>query len=175
MRLAGLACLLACTGPARSQDAALERKVKAAYIYNFSSFVEWPDDSFAAPDSPLHIGMMEADALADQLEQTIAGRTVRGRSLVVRKLRRTGSLADLHLLFIGPIPKAQFGEVLAAARRHALLVVTEVEGALQHGSMVNFVLADERLRFEVAPKTAEHSGLTISARLLAVALKVEGK
>lgn len=175
--LMSLFSLLGCTGAVRAQarPEALEQQVKAAYLYNFIGFVEWPADAFATPDEPLQIGVMEADALADQLVRTIAGRTVRGRPLAVRKLRRADPRADLHLLFVGAMPNSQLAEVLSAARRHAELLVTEVEGALQKGSMINFVLAEERVRFEVAPKTAEQSGLTISARLLAAALKVEGK
>lgn len=175
--LLGLLGLLGCTGLAQAQARpdALEQQVKAAYLYNFLGFVEWPADAFATPEDPLQIGVMEADALADQLVRTIAGRTVRGRPLAVRKLRRADPPADLHLLFVGAMPKSHLADVLAVAHRHAELLVTEVDGALQHGSMINFVLAEERLRFEVAPKTAEQSGLTISARLLAAALKVEGR
>jgi hypothetical protein len=175
--------LLAGAGAARLSPAqglaepaeALEQKVKAAYLYHFSSFVEWPGKAFAAANSPLEIGVMEADALAEQLVRTIAGRTVRGRPLAVRKLRRTDSPAELHLLFVGPVTPEELGEVLAAARHRPTLLVTQADGALLLGSMVNLVQADERLRFEVAPKVAEQSGLTISARLLAAALKVQGK
>jgi hypothetical protein len=175
--------LLAGAGAARLSPAqglaepaeALEQKVKAAYLYHFSSFVEWPGKAFAAADSPLEIGVMEADALAEQLVRTIAGRTVRGRPLAVRKLRRTDSPVELHLLFVGPVTSEELGEVLAAARHRPTLLVTQADGALLLGSMVNLVQADERLRFEVAPKVAEQSGLTISARLLAAALKVQGK
>ena len=169
--------LLACTGAVRAQARPdmLEQQVKAAYIYNFIGFVEWPADAFTTPEAPLQIGVMEADALADQLVRTIAGRTVRGRPLAVRKLRRTAPPEDLHVLFVGAMSKSHLADVLSAARNHPGLLVTEAEGALMHGSMINFVLAEERLRFEVAPKTAEQSGLTISARLLAAALKVEGK
>lgn len=174
-----LLCLLVCTASAQVQAAdrpeLLEQQVKAAYIYNFSSFVEWPPEAFPAPESALRIGVMEADALADQLELTIAGRTVRGRPLSVHKLRRADPTAGLQLLFVGPISKSQLGDVLSAARQRPTLLVTQAEGALQQGSMVNFVLTDERLRFEIAPKTAEQSGLAISARLLAAALRVEGK
>ncbi|HVR50043.1 MAG TPA: YfiR family protein [Pseudorhodoferax sp.] len=175
--LLGLLGLLACTGTARAQarSDALEQQVKAAYLFNFIGFVEWPAESFAAADSPLQIGIMEADALADQLVRTIAGRTVRGRPLAVRKLRRADPTAELHLLFIGLAPKPALADALGKARRRSVLLVTDAEGALQEGSMINFVLADERLRFEVAPKTAEQSGLAISARLLAAALRVEGK
>lgn len=175
--LLSLLSLLACTGTVRAQARPdlLELQVKAAYLYNFIGFVEWPEDAFDAPDDPLEIGVMEAEALADQLVRTIAGRTVRGRPLAVRKLRRTDPPAELHLLFVGAMPKPQLADVLSRGRHLHELLVTEAEGALHKGSMINFVLAEERLRFEVAPKNAEQSGLTISARLLAAALRVEGK
>ncbi len=153
----------------------VEQQVKAAYIYNFGSFIDWPVQAFVAPDSPLQIGVMESDALADQLVRTVAGRKVHGRPLAVRKLRRTDPIDGLQLLFVGRVSKPQLAEILAAGKRHPMLLVTEAEGALGQGSMINFVVADERLRFEVALRTAEQSGLSISARLLAAALKVENR
>ncbi|MGC3983444.1 MAG: YfiR family protein [Pseudorhodoferax sp.] len=175
-----LLSLLAAAGLARGQgrpgeQVALPDQVKAAYIYNFGNFVDWPDGVFPASDSPLQIGVVEADGLAQQLAHAVAGRTVRGRSVAVRTLRPRDPTAGVQMLVIGKLAPPQLGEVLVAARGQPVLLVTEAEGALARGSMINFVMADQRLRFEIAAKTAEQSGLTISARLLAAALRVEGR
>lgn len=175
-----LLCFLATAGTVRAQvrpgnQTALPEQVKAAYIYNFVNFVDWPGEVFAETDSPLQIGVVDAEKLADQLALTVAGRTVRGRGLTVHKLRPRDGFAGLQILVVGTASKAQLAELLIAARDRPILLVTEAEGALASGSMINFVKTNERLRFEIAPRTAEHSGLTISARLLAAALHVEGR
>lgn len=174
-RLLPLLLLLttACLG-AQAQEAPLMRQVKAAYLYKFASFVEWPEGSFVRPDSPLVIGVMGADALADQLEQTVAGHSANGRPLQVKKLRKTDAPGSVHILFLGALDKASLQEVIAATRNQPLLTVSDNEEAHAMGSIVNFVLADDRLRFEVALKPAALARIRISARMLSAALKVQG-
>ncbi len=170
-----LALLLALPGAgAQAQTpGALERQVKAAYLYKFAGFVEWPEGSFAHPDSPLVIGVLSADALAEQLEQTVAGHTAGGRAIVVRKLRRGDALAGLHILFIGAMERAALQETLAASRSQAVLTVSDSDEAHALGSMINFVVADEKLRFEVALKPVASARMRISARMLSAAYKVQ--
>lgn len=151
---------------------ALEQQVKAAYLYKFCSYVEWPPNAFAAADSPIKIGVLGADALADELAQTVVGRTVNGRTVTVRKLHRDDPISGINVLFIGRASGSRLAEILAAAKGQPTLTVTESEGALATGSIINFVLVDGKVRFEVAPKTALTAYLNISARLLAAAYKV---
>ena len=164
------------TGTARGQTGeradALEQQVKAAYLYKFCGYVEWPPNAFAAPDSPIKIGILGADALADELSQTVAGRTVNGRTVSVRKLHRDDPISGVNVLFVGRANTARLAEILAAAKNQPMLTVTESDGALASGSIINFVLVDGKVRFEVAPKTALTVYLNISARLLAAAYKV---
>ena len=171
-----LALLLALAGAgARAQTpGALERQVKAAYLYKFAGFVEWPEGSFARPDSVLVIGVLGADALAEQLEQSVAGHTAGGRAIVVRKLRRVEALAGLHILFIGAMERAALQETLAASRNQAVLTVSDSDEAHALGSMINFVVADDKLRFEVALKPVASARMRISARMLSAAYKVQG-
>jgi hypothetical protein len=151
---------------------AIEAQVKAAYLYKFGNYVEWPSSTFDNPAAPLSIGVIDADALASELQAIVAGRTINGRPLAVRKLRRGDPLAGLNILFIGRADAALLAETLAAAKGLPILTVTESEDALAIGSMINFVAVDGKLRFEVAPKAAQRGNLAISARLLAVAYKV---
>lgn len=158
------------TGPLALAQAerATAVQVKAAFLYKFGGFVDWPPGAFAAADTPLTIGVLGADALADELERIVAGRNVQGRPVKVRRLKRGETVAQLHVLFVGQ------GDIPQDARdaKQGLLVVTESEDAPPRGSMINFVTVDDRVRFDVALGPAERGNLKISARLLAVARKV---
>jgi hypothetical protein len=148
--------------------------VKAAFLYKFGSFVDWPPGAFQRPDDPLVIGVMADDAVADELEQLAAGRTVEGRPLKIRTFREQELPAGIHILFIGNLRPARLRD-LVAALPGAVLVVTQQEGALRAGSVINFTQEGARVRFAVSLTAAEARGLRLSARLLAVAQSVEGK
>jgi hypothetical protein len=159
------------------QSANMERQVKAAYLYKFAGYVEWPEGTFVRSDTPLVIGIIGADAVADELEHIVAdhninGHTVNGRPVITRKLKRGDSLTGLHMLFIGRLEKAHLIEIFSATKSKPLLTITESEDAHVLGSMINFVISDDRLRFEVTLAPAEMSGLKISARMLTAAYKV---
>ncbi len=171
----GIAAGVAGPSPVQADAQADEYRVKAAFLYKFGSYVEWPSGTFARADSPVTIGVMGADALADELTQIVAGRSVNGRPVRVRKLRPGDPIAGLHVLFVGRAHGGRLGEILAAARGQALLTVTESEEGLELGSMINFVVVEDRVRFDVAPPPSEAGNLKISARLLGVARKVVSK
>ncbi|WP_374584610.1 YfiR family protein [Pseudoduganella sp.] len=171
-----LAVLLAAPWPllAHAQaGSSLERQVKAAYLYKFAGFVEWPEGSFPRPDSAVVIGVAGADALADQLEQTVAGHTANGRPLQVRRLRRGDSLGGVHMLFVSGQDKSLAHDLLSASRGQPVLTVTDADDTFGLGSMINFLIADERLRFEVSLKPALAARLKISARMLSAAYRVQ--
>jgi YfiR/HmsC-like len=172
--LLALACALA-IDPCRAQSDASEYRVKAAFLYKFGSYIEWPEGVFARPDSPVAIGVMGADALAEELAQIAAGHSVNGRPVSVRRLRAGDSIAGLQVLFIGRADAARLAEILASAKGRPLLTVTESEQALELGSMINFVVVDDKVRFDVALVPADLGSLKISARLLGVARKVVSK
>ena len=161
------------TGLACAQsEAQSEYRVKAAFLYKFGSYVEWPDRAFPRSDSPLTIGVIGADALAEELEQIVSGRNVNGRPVQVRRLRAGESMAGLQVLFIGRADAGRLAEILSAAKGRSVLTVTESEDALQLGSVINFVVVDDKVRFDVALPPADLGSLKISSRLLAVARKV---
>jgi hypothetical protein len=177
LRACALSVVLAggVASPAKADTLADEYRVKAAFLYKFGSYIEWPDRSFARADSPIAIGVMGADMLADELAQIVAGRNVNGRPVLVRRLRPGNSIAGLHVLFIGRTDRGRLAEILAAARGQALLTVTESDEALELGSMINLVVVEDKVRFDVALSPSESSNLKISARLLGVARKVVSK
>jgi hypothetical protein len=167
-----IAAGILCPRPAHADAQADEYRVKAAFLYKFGGYVEWPDRSFARADSPVVIGVIGADTLADELAQTVSGRNVNGRPVLVRKLRAGDPIAGLHVLFIGRVDRGRLAEILAAAKGQALLTVTESEDGLELGSMINFVVVENKVRFDVAPPPSESDNLKISTRLLGVARKV---
>lgn len=169
IRAALLALALAVSASAQAQT---ETQVKAAFLYKFGGFVEWPPAAFTAADAAFTIGVVGAEPLALELEQIVARRTVHGRRVEVRRLRRGEPLAGVHVLFIGRAEAPRLAGIIDAARGQPVLLVTESEDALAQGSMINFVAVEDKVRFDVALPPAERGQLRISARLLAVARKV---
>lgn len=171
---AALACWRPCAALAADGTDEVERQVKIAYLYKFANFVEWPADAFAGPDSPFVIAVLEADALADQMESSMAGRMVGGRKVVVRKLRRVvADQAAPHVLLVGDLDARRLQEIWAALQRAPVLTVSQSSTPYGAGSMINFVEINDRLRFEVAPRLALQSRLRISALMLSAAYKVQ--
>jgi hypothetical protein len=162
--------------PARAENtassAALERRVKAAFLYKFLGYAEFPQGAFADPASPVVIGVAGADDLAAELARIVSGRTVNNRTIVVRVLRDAEIGTPVHLLFVGGFDTGRVGRMVRAAG-NALLVVTECDGGLQQGSAINFRIVDERVRFDVALDAAERNGIKLSSRLLTVANRVQ--
>jgi hypothetical protein len=147
-------------------------QIKAAYLFKFLGFVEWPASAFADPAAPIRIGVMAADGLAAELERAVAGRQVQGRPVATQRLPPTELPRGLHLLYTGRGAQARLPTLLPQSRGQALLTVSESDGSPVPGSAITFVVDDDRLRFDVAPAVAEQHHVRISARLLAVARRV---
>jgi hypothetical protein len=165
------AALLLGAGLHAHAQQAPEPTVKAAFLFKFAGYVEWPESAFPAPDSPFVIGVIGADDVAAELEKIVPGRTVNNHPVVVRRVKEGEPLKGIHVLFIGRNEPNQRA-LLRAAQSHGMLAVTESERGLELGSAINFVMSDERIGFEVSLASAERSGLRISSRMLAVARRV---
>lgn len=149
-----------------------EYQIKAAFLYKFGSYIEWPEDTFATLESPLTIGVLGADGLADSLEEIIAGRTVNNRKIIVSKLSLGAPIAGLQILFIGNSEKENLPSILAEAQKFPVLTVTESEESLTLGGIINFVVMGDKVRFDIALGSADRNNLKISSRLLEVARRV---
>jgi hypothetical protein len=168
LALAGMAA-----APLRAQEAAsLERRVKAAFVYKFVDYVTWPDGVFARPDTPLVFGVVGDEQVAADLALTIAGRAAAERPLAVRRLRDGDPVTGIHILFVAGREPARLAQAMRIAGTQPVLIVSEADGALDRGSAINFVLAGDRVKFEIALDAAEKRGLKLSSRLLTVALNV---
>ncbi len=163
-------------GAAWAQAVPVQREsaVKAAFLYKFGAFVEWPTGAFQRPDAPFVIGVAGDEAVAADLEQLVAGRNLDGRPVLTRRVgTEAGALAGLHVLFVGQRSE-RLRELLAAAAG-PVLVVTDRDAGLRLGSVINFSSEGGRMRFSVSLGAAEARSLRLSARLLAVAQDVEGR
>ena len=158
---------------------ALERRVKAAFLYKFLGYADFPAAAFADSGSPVTIGVVGSDEMAGELSRVVAGRQVRGRPIVVRTLRE-GDPGQVHLLFVAGSDSVRAGRILRAAlasattatTASAMLPVTECELGLQYGSVINFRIIEERVRFDVSLDSAERNNVKLSSRLLTVANRV---
>lgn len=173
---AAAACAVAAVAPApalahNGGSAVLERRVKAAFLYKFLGYAEFPAGAFADPGAPLSIGVVGSDDMAAELARVVAGRQVGGRALVVRALREGEPGVPVHLLFVAGSDCARAARILRAMPG-ALLPVTECELGLQNGSVINFRIVDERVRFDVSLDSAEKNNVKLSSRLLTVANRV---
>jgi hypothetical protein len=148
-----------------------ERSVKAAFLYKFASYVQWPN-SESAGDSPIVIGVLGGGDFARELAEITMGRSVSNRPIRIRRLDRDESADGLDILFIGDELRADLPRVLEATREQPILTVTESAGAIADGSIINFTVDAERVRFEVSLYAAELRRLRLNARLLAVAQAV---
>ena len=165
----GLALLGLVTLPLRA-EVSKEYQLKAAFLYNFTKFVEWPAASFENETSPIMIGIVGQNPFGDDMEKIVKGRTVNGRAIVVRFIRATDEVSALHLLFV---PAGEEKHLPAAVWRDAAIVaVGESEAFAALGGTITFVSAGDKVRFEINIAAAERSGVKISSQLQKLATVV---
>ena len=143
---------------------------KAAYLFRFAQYVEWPS---LAADSPFVIAISGAEDVAVHLERLLPGMSVNGHRVVVRRLTRAQELDGVHILYIGAKAFSRTRALRTQAIDRPILVVTDHELGLDGGGIINFIEVDSNLRFEISLIAADRSGLKINTQLLSVAARVE--
>ena len=149
-----------------------EYEVKAAFLFNFAKFVEWPQSAFADANSPLIIGVLGDDPFGDVLERTVAGKLVQGRPLRVQRWKRLVEMRYCHILFVSPSERGELPEILERFQAAAVLTVSEEDGFDELGGMIHFLLQENKVRFAINNRAAKAAGLKISSRLLMLAVSV---
>ena len=153
----------------------LELAVKATFIYKFQFYVSWPSRVFASPSSPFTVCIDGSDPFGDLIDQAVSGQSVGGRAISVLRLRSVAADDRCQMLYIATgDPRSTRQELTAVAGRPVLTITDEVSEDAAKG-MINFVMADDRVRFEIDAAAAARSGLPISSKLLDVALSVRTK
>lgn len=173
-RLRGWASiLLAALAGSGSLHAEISREyqLKAAFLFNFTKFVEWPARRFADERSPILIGVVGENPIGAALADLVTGRLVNGRPIAVAYPKNTGEMQRVHLLFVARGEEDRLTE-LQSSGTTVVLTVGESDRFAELGGMINFVVADEKVRFEVNLATAEKHGIKISAQLVKLAARV---
>jgi hypothetical protein len=152
--------------------ATMERRVKAAFLYKFLGYTEFPPAAFGDASSPVLIGVAGSDDMLAELARTVVGRTLNGRPIVVKPVRDGDNPGPLHLLFVAGSDGPRVSRTLRNASG-AMLLVTECEFGLQMGSVINFKMVNEHVRFDVSLDAAEKNNVRLSSRLLNVANHVQ--
>jgi hypothetical protein len=154
---------------ARGQEAKPgEYEVKAAYLYHFAKFVDWPADAFKDDQSPICLSILGDDPFGSILN-SIRDKTVRGRTLIIKRCRSIEQIHGCHILFISPSEKGNLKQILNVLKSSSILTVSETERFTQQGGMINFITVDNRIQFEINPAAAQRNRLKISSQLLKLA------
>lgn len=169
--LLALTLWLSAVGLAQAEDNPLETAVKASYLYKFAPFVNWPPSAFPSPNSPLAICIFGLDPFGSVLDRAVAGQNVGGREIVVRRLSDTHEIDGCQILFIGRLPGATTTDLSHILAGKPILTVSDASRGDNTG-MIALVEEAGRVRFKVDADLAQANGLTLSSKLLSLALAV---
>jgi YfiR/HmsC-like len=161
-------CIAFPATPASAQSVT-DDQVKAAYIFNFAKFIEWPSQVFAAKDAPMNFCVLGRSPVVDELDSSIGGKSVNGHTIMVKHLHGPDEIKDCHLIFLAASAGKQQQKLIQAAKGSAVLLVAETPGFARSGGTINFITESGRLLFEVNVNAAESAHLRISSKLLALA------
>ncbi|MGP8201707.1 MAG: YfiR family protein [Limisphaerales bacterium] len=168
----GLIWLLLVGGHSHAQESPpTEYQIKAAFLFNFAKFVEWPPAAFPAGTSPIVIGILGENPFHDDLARMVRSKTVDGRTLEVKTLHSLADAANCHMLFISTSESARLPEIIKSLKGASVLTVGETDHFTENGGMINFVLKSAKVRFEINKTAATSAGLKISSKLMSLALR----
>ena|SRR5439155_11603338 len=146
----------------------LEFDVKAAFLYNFAKFTEWPARAFPRPDSPF-IFCLVGDPFSGAMEKAVQRETFNGRPVVVRRVGRGDDLLGCHVLYVSEPESARASEIVEMIANAPVLTVGETEDFINSGGMIRFTENGNRIRFEINPDAAQKASLHLSSKLLRLA------
>lgn len=159
-----------CLGAAgRVRAAPTEYEVKAAFLYHFAQFADWPVRSFAGANAPLVIGIIGEDPFGPSLDAFVKGEDVSGHSLAIKRLADDGEISGCHILFISRSEQKHIPALLKELRGRPVLTVSEVDNFGELGGIIHFIIEQGTVRFEINPAAAERAGLRINSKLLRIA------
>jgi hypothetical protein len=151
-----------------------EYQVKAAYLFNFLKFVEWPDDPAADLHGKWVIGIVGDSPIGGELAQLVQGKNVQGRELQVKKFQAAENLRACNILFISESEKVHVPSILAALRGSSVLTVADMDNFIGSGGMIQFVVEDARVRVAIDVGATGRARLKVSSKLLSLARVVTG-
>jgi len=175
-------CLLSITGGtdglhphgADAQSPPLEYQVKAAFLYQFSKFVEWPPQAFQNNQYTICIGVVDGGPMVSAL-QSIEGKETKGRRVAVKRFKTPEELAFCHILYVSPAMESRLAAILERLKGTSTLTVSDIRGFARRGGMINLITIEDKIQFEINVETAEKANLQISSHLLRLARIVSGE
>lgn len=166
-----LALIATCLYAPASASSGTELRVQAAFLFNFAKFVSWPEKKFAAPGSPIDLCVLEDDPITPVLEETVHGKLIGLRTLVVRRSKTSADWSRCHIAFINIEDAARVAAVFENLSGHSVLTVHQ-SGRSLHGGVIRFYVEDRKMRFEINAAAAEREAVQLSAKLMSVAAVV---
>jgi hypothetical protein len=165
-------CLLLAVSTALGQQKPNEYQVKAAYLYNFGRFVEWPAKVTTARTGSFDICVLGEDPFGPALDATLAGEMMGNQKVAARRISNPHDSVDCQILFISSSEANRLNKIIDLLDKSSVLTVSDLPQFLQRRGMIQFVVEENRIRFEVNLTATERAGLTLSSELLKVATAV---
>jgi hypothetical protein len=165
-------CVAAAATAAQSAEVYQADAVKAAFLYRFTGYVDWPPA--ALRHTEFTIAILDSDAVADELSRFLTQHSIKNLPAQVRKIHSVDEAAGAQMLYVGQVYTGELHALVNALGVQPVLVITDREGALEEGSAINFLLVDRRVRFEISLAATGKAGLQVGPPLLSVAAHVEG-
>jgi hypothetical protein len=165
---------IAATRTTFSQESPVEYQVKAAYLFNFFKFVDWPEDATTNLNGRWVIGIVGENPFGDELAQAVAGKIAQGRLLQVKTFQPTDDLRACHILFISRSEMKRLPSILTALRGSSVLTVADADHFTESGGMIQFLIEEGRVRFAIDVGATSRARLKVSSKLLLLARSVTG-
>lgn len=166
-------CLLFSSYKVYAEAAPTENEVKAAMLYKFLSYVEWPSATFETEHEPYKIGVFGSKKLENELRRVTEGRTVNNRPIKIFTIRHTDRIESPHMVFVGQSADKSLPSLTALAEKDCFLLVTENDDGIKGGSTINLRVINDRVGFDISLVSADNCSFKFSARLLSVAASVK--
>jgi hypothetical protein len=173
---AGIACALTVgTAQVAASEGPSEYEVKAAFLFNFAKYVEWPEGAFPGPADRIVICVLGENPFGTLLEDVVKDKKANGRELAVRETRSISAAAGCHIVFIAFSEQSRLEEILRRLGDHPVLTVSDGGALADRGVILGLTLSEDRVRFEVNLIAARRAGLKLSSQLLKVAIRLIGQ
>jgi hypothetical protein len=147
-------------------------QVKAAFLYNFAKFVDWPAEAFSTADAPLVLGILGPDPVGSAAMQSLADKKVKGRPLEVRVLSGIEEAKRCHILFISVTEQPRLARLLDSLRGSSILTVSDIEHFAERGGNIGLTTVEQKIRFEINVEATREAGLVVSSQLLTLATAI---
>lgn len=157
-----------------AQESPSEYQLKAAFVYNFAKFIDWPPKVYAAPQSPFSICILGTDPFGAVIDDALRGKTVEDHPVIVQRIKEVAAARRCQIVFVSASERRRLPDILASLKGANVLVVGDSDGFAAAGGAIELTLQDNRVRFTINPGAADDAGLRISSKLLALATIIHG-